>query len=91
MKEFKITYFFDEMHYVRRFIYIESQQEAEKLVKSERDQYISFTDSRGIYHELHTRHVRVIQISEYHIVLIKVQNRKTHNISSTTHIIGKGV
>ncbi|KEK10343.1 hypothetical protein ACIQ6U_18310 [Lysinibacillus fusiformis] len=66
MREFKITYFFDEIHYVRRFIFIESQQEAEKLVKSERDQYISFTDSRGIYHELHTRHVRVIQISEYH-------------------------
>lgn len=66
MREFKITYFFDETHYVRRFIFIESQQEAEKLVKSERDQYISFTDSRGIYHELHTRHVRVIQISEYH-------------------------
>lgn len=47
MKEFKITYFFDEVHYVRRFIFIESQQEAEKLVKNERDQYISFTDSRG--------------------------------------------
>jgi len=66
MREFKITYFFDEIHYVRRFIFFKSQQEAEKLVKSERDQYISFTDSRGIYHELHTRHVRVIQISEYH-------------------------
>ncbi len=66
MKEFKITYFFDEMHYVRRFIYIESQEKAEALVRNERDQYISFTDSRGIYHELHTRNVRVIQISEYH-------------------------
>ncbi|MEK4172396.1 MULTISPECIES: hypothetical protein [unclassified Lysinibacillus] len=35
-------------------------------MKSERDQNISFTDSRGIYHELHTKHVRVIQIAEYH-------------------------
>lgn len=77
MKEFKITYFFDEMHYVRRFIYIESQQEAEKLVKSERDQYISFTDSRGIYHELHTRHVRVIQISEYNRIDKSTKQKNT--------------
>ncbi|MGG2104955.1 hypothetical protein [Lysinibacillus pakistanensis] len=68
MKENKITYFFDEVHYVRRFIHIESQEKAEALVRSERDQYITFTDSRGIYHELHTKHVRVIQISEYHRV-----------------------
>lgn len=66
MKEFKITYFLDELHYVRRFIHIESQEKVEALVRSERDQFISFTDSRGMYHELHTRHVRVIQISEYH-------------------------
>ena len=65
MKEFKITYFFDEEHYIRRFIHRNSQEEAERLVQSERDQYISFTDSRGIYHELNTRNVRVIQISEY--------------------------
>jgi hypothetical protein len=38
------------------------------LIQSERDQYISFTDSRGIYHELDTGKVRVIQISEYHRV-----------------------
>ncbi|HWI48490.1 MAG TPA: hypothetical protein VNU45_09740 [Rummeliibacillus sp.] len=68
MKEFKVTYFFDQEHYVRRFIFIESQEEAEKLIQSERDQYISFTDSRGIYHELNTSKVRVIQISEYHRV-----------------------
>jgi len=66
MKEFKITYFFDENHYVRRFIHIESQEKAQQLVKSERAQYIAFTDSRGIYHELHTSTVRVIQVSEYH-------------------------
>lgn len=66
MKEFKVTYFFDEMHYVRRFIFMESQEKAESLIRSERDQFISFTDSRGIYHELHTSNVRVIQISEYH-------------------------
>lgn len=66
MKEFKVTYFFDEEHYIRRFIHVESQAEAEKLVQSERDQHISFHDSRGIYHELNTRDVRVIQISEYH-------------------------
>lgn len=66
MKEFKITYFFDEEHYIRRFIHIESQELAEAIIQGERDQYVSFTDSRGIYHELHTRHVRVIQISEYH-------------------------
>lgn len=66
MKEFKITYFFDEEHYIRRFIFEESQEKAEALVQSERDQYISFTDSRGIYHELHTGKVRAIQISEYH-------------------------
>ncbi|RTQ91915.1 hypothetical protein [Lysinibacillus telephonicus] len=65
MQEFKVTYFFDEHHYVRRFIYVESQQMAERLIQSERDQYISFTDSRGIYHELNTKNVRVIQISEY--------------------------
>lgn len=66
VKEFKITYFFDEEHYIRRFIHIESQEKAEELVQKERDQYISFTDSRDIYHELNTRNVRVIQISEYH-------------------------
>ncbi|WP_391119323.1 hypothetical protein [Psychrobacillus sp. L3] len=66
MKEFKVTYFFDEEHYIRRFIHMESQQKAEELVQSERDSYISFTDSRGIYHELDTLGVRVIQISEYH-------------------------
>lgn len=66
MKEFKITYFFDEQHYIRRFIFVESQDRAEALVQSERDQYISFTDSRGIYHELHTGNVRATQISEYH-------------------------
>ncbi|GKW45648.1 hypothetical protein [Planococcus sp. NCCP-2050] len=65
MKEFKVTYFFDENHYIRRFIHMESQEEAEQLIRSERDQYISFTDSRGIYHELHTGNVRVIQLSEY--------------------------
>ncbi|RNF40241.1 hypothetical protein [Planococcus salinus] len=65
MKEFKITYFFDEEHYIRRFVHMDSQEQAEKLVQSERDQYISFTDSRGIYHELNTRDVRVIQLSEY--------------------------
>jgi len=68
MKEFKVTYFFDQEHYVRRFIFIESQEAAEKLIQSERDQYISFTDSRGIYHELNTNKVRIIQISEYHRV-----------------------
>ncbi|MFJ8065712.1 hypothetical protein ACIQYS_13860 [Psychrobacillus sp. NPDC096426] len=66
MKEFKITYFFDEDHYIRRFIHIESQEKAEELIQKERDSYISFTDSRGIYHELNTRGVRVIQLSEYH-------------------------
>lgn len=66
MKEFKVTYFFDEEHYIRRFIHVESQEKAEKLVQSERDQYVSFHDSRGIYHELNTRNVRIIQISEYH-------------------------
>lgn len=66
MKEFKITYFFDEQHYVRRFIHLESQERAEQLIQSERDQFISFTDSRGIYHELHTGKVLVIQVAEYH-------------------------
>ena len=66
VKEFKVTYFFDEEHYIRRFIHIESQEKAEELIQRERDSYISFTDSRGIYHELNTRNVRVIQISEYH-------------------------
>lgn len=66
MKEFKITYFFDEEHYIRRFIHIESQDKAEELIQSERNKYISFRDSRGIYHELDTRNVRVIQLSEYH-------------------------
>ena len=65
MKEFKITYFFDEQHYIRRFIHTDSQEEAVALIRSERDQYISFTDSRGIYHELHTRNVRVVQLAEY--------------------------
>ena len=68
MKEFKVTYFFDEEHYIRRFIHMESQEKAEELIQSERDQYISFTDSREIYHELDTRNVRVIQLSEYHRV-----------------------
>ncbi|MBO0585839.1 hypothetical protein [Sporosarcina sp. E16_8] len=65
MKEFKVTYFFDEDHYIRRFIYMESQEKAEEQIQSERDRYISFQDSRGIYHELNTRDVRVIQLSEY--------------------------
>lgn len=66
MKEFKVTYFFDENYYIRRFIFMESQEKAEELIQSERDQYISFRDSRDIYHELNTQDVRVIQISEYH-------------------------
>lgn len=65
MKEFKITYFYSEDHYIRRFIHMESQESAEGLIRSERDRYISFTDSRGIYHELNTRDVRVVQLSEY--------------------------
>lgn len=65
MKEFKVTYFFDENHYIRRFIHMESQKKVEQLIQSERDQYISFTDSRGIYHELDTGKVRAVQISEY--------------------------
>lgn len=77
MKEFKVTYFFDEVHYIRRFVHEESQKQVEALIKSERDQYISFTDSRGIYHELHTRNVQVIQISEYHRV-------DKSNVSSST-------
>ncbi|MGE7917436.1 hypothetical protein ACQKM9_00630 [Viridibacillus sp. NPDC093762] len=76
MKEFKITYFFDEEHYIRRFIHIESQEKAEELIQSEREQYITFTDSRGIYHELHTSNVRVIQISEYFRV---DKSKKTFN------------
>lgn len=68
MKEFKVTYFFDEEHYIRRFIHTESLEKAEKLIQSERDQYIAFTDSRGIYHELNTKDVRVTQIAEYHRV-----------------------
>lgn len=66
MQEFKVTYFFDEEHYVRRFIFVDSKKEAEQLIQSERDQYVSFTDQRGIYHELNTKNVRVTQISEYH-------------------------
>ncbi|RHW37428.1 hypothetical protein D1B33_07730 [Lysinibacillus yapensis] len=66
MQEFKVTYFFDENHYVRRFIHMESQEAAVELIQKERDQYTSFTDSRGIYHELHTKNVRVIQISAYY-------------------------
>lgn len=66
MKEFKVTYFFDEVHYIRRFIHMKSQEQAEALIQSERDQYVSFTDSRGIYHELHTRNVQIIQIAQYH-------------------------
>ncbi len=34
---------------------MESQEKAEELIRSERDEYISFRDSRGIYHELNTR------------------------------------
>lgn len=76
MKEFKITYFFDEAHYIRRFIHVESQENAERLIQSERDQYIVFTDSRGIYHDLNTRNVRVIQISEYHRIDKSKKNKK---------------
>ena len=77
MKEFKITYFFDENHYIRRFIHVESMEIAEQLIQSERDQTISFRDSRGIYHELNTRNVRVIQLSEYHRI-DKSKKRETH-------------
>ncbi|MCM3756306.1 hypothetical protein M3197_02285 [Sporosarcina aquimarina] len=66
MKEFKITYFFDEEHYIRRFVHYESANEVIALLTSERDRYISFWDSREIYHELNTANVRVIQFSEYH-------------------------
>jgi len=65
MKEFKVTYFFSEDHYIRRFIHMESQESAEDMIRCERDHYISFTDSRGIYHELNTQDVRVVQLSEY--------------------------
>ena len=53
-------------HYIRRFIHVESQEKAEQLIQKERDEYISFTDGRGIYHELNTKGVRVTQIAEYH-------------------------
>ena len=66
MKEFKVTYFFDETHYIRRFVQMESRAKVEALIQSERDRYIAFTDSRGIYHELNTKNVRIIQVSEYH-------------------------
>ena len=66
MKEYKITYFFDENHYIRRFVHLESSEEAESLIRRERNQFISFWDSRGIYHELNTKNVRVTQLSEYH-------------------------
>lgn len=66
MKEFKITYFFDEEHYIRRFVHLESVDDAVALLSSERDRYISFWDSRDIYHELNTANVRVTQLSEYH-------------------------
>lgn len=66
MQEFKVTYFFDEQHYVRRFLHVESQDKAEEIVRSERNQFIEFTDSRGIYHTLDTRTVQVTQISAYH-------------------------
>ncbi|KXH79927.1 hypothetical protein [Sporosarcina sp. HYO08] len=65
MREFKITYFFDEQHYIRRFVHLESIEEAEELIRNERDRTISFWDSRKIYHELNTKNVRVIQLSEY--------------------------
>ena len=65
MKEFKITYFFDEQHYIRRFIHTDSTENAIALVESERNRYISFTDSRGIYHELDTSNVKVTQVAEY--------------------------
>lgn len=66
MKEFKITYFFDEEHYIRRFVHFETAEDVIALLASERDRYISFWDSREIYHELNTANVRVIQFSEYH-------------------------
>lgn len=65
MKEFKVTYFFDEVHYIRRFVHLETAEDAIQLLQNERDQYISFTDSRGIYHELNTANVRVVQVAEY--------------------------
>lgn len=68
MKEFKITYFFDEDHYVRRFVHMESMEDVQAVVQEERNRIISFTDSRKIYHEVDTNKVRVIQISEYHRV-----------------------
>lgn len=66
MQEFKVTYFFDEQHYVRRFIHVESLEMAVKIIQKEREQYIEFTDSRGIYHELNTSKVRFTQISAYY-------------------------
>lgn len=66
MKEFTVTYFFDAQQYVKRYVHETSQKQVEALIKSERDQYISFTDRRGVYHELHTRNVQYIQITEFH-------------------------
>ena len=66
MKEFTVTYYFDGQHYIKRFVHETSQKQVEALIKSERDQYISFTDRRGVYHELHTRNVHYIQVSENH-------------------------
>ncbi|WP_339251526.1 hypothetical protein NSQ43_15125 [Sporosarcina sp. FSL W8-0480] len=76
MQEFKITYFFDEEHYIRRFIHTDSMESAQLFVQNERDQYISFTDSRGIYHELHTGKVQVVQVSEYHRAEKNKNNKK---------------
>lgn len=66
MQEYKITYFFDEDHYIRRFVHYDNAEDVVALLASERDRYISFWDSRGIYHELNTANVRVTQFSEYH-------------------------
>lgn len=66
MKEFTVTYFFDAQHYIKRFVHETSQKQVEALIKSERNQYISFTDRRGVYHELHPRNVQYIQIKEHH-------------------------
>ena len=83
MREFKVTYFFSEDHYIRRFIHRKSFESAEELIRGERDQYISFWDSRGIYHELNTRNVRVVQLSEY------FRNDKSNGVKKVDECIEK--
>ncbi|MDQ0297888.1 hypothetical protein J2S78_000296 [Salibacterium salarium] len=68
MKTFVVIYYLEQDFKINRLIEAESQEEAVKKIQEDGD-LISFTNSKGIYHELKRSDVKLIQMG-----LAKKQN-----------------